>query len=207
MAMTSSRRSTQASATWAGDAPWPHGHRAQGAVAQQPALFHGGVGHDRDGEFRATEEQVVLRTPAGKVVEHWSVSGRTPPRDFQVAAVDLPGHGARSAQPWSLDAATEIIATAVDSLDRGPALIVGHSLGGYASLEFARRCPERLRRLYPPQVVEARTRSAESMCGDVSVFPESAPRLVPVLPLRVRAVSVIPVTDPAIVNRAGESRA
>ncbi|MEU6991673.1 alpha/beta hydrolase [Streptomyces sp. NPDC046465] len=67
--------------------------------------------------------------------------------EFPVTAVDLPGHGERSAQPWSLAAATEIIASAVDSLGRGPALVVGHSLGGYASLEFARRCPERLRGL------------------------------------------------------------
>ncbi|WHM40512.1 alpha/beta hydrolase [Streptomyces sp. BPTC-684] len=67
--------------------------------------------------------------------------------EFPVAAVDLPGHGARSDQPWSLTAATEVIAAAVDSLDRGPAVVVGHSLGGYASLEFARRCPERLRGL------------------------------------------------------------
>ncbi|MFF8292457.1 alpha/beta fold hydrolase [Streptomyces sp. NPDC016309] len=67
--------------------------------------------------------------------------------DFPVAAVDLPGHGARSAEPWSLRAATDVIADAVDALGRGPALVVGHSLGGYASLEFARRCPERLRGL------------------------------------------------------------
>nr|WSX47898.1 alpha/beta hydrolase [Streptomyces sp. NBC_00974] len=67
--------------------------------------------------------------------------------DFRVAAVDLPGHGARSTQPWSLNAATEIIASAVDSLGCGPALVVGHSLGGYASLEFARRYPELLRGL------------------------------------------------------------
>ncbi|MFF9864485.1 alpha/beta fold hydrolase [Streptomyces sp. NPDC013953] len=67
--------------------------------------------------------------------------------DFPVAAVDLPGHGARSEEPWSLAAATEIIAAAVDSLDRGPALVVGHSLGGYAALEFARCRPELLRGL------------------------------------------------------------
>ncbi|MFD7326477.1 alpha/beta fold hydrolase [Streptomyces sp. NPDC059875] len=67
--------------------------------------------------------------------------------DFRVAAIDLPGHGARSAEPWSLSAATEIIASAVRTLDHGPALVVGHSLGGYASLEFARRCPEQLRGL------------------------------------------------------------
>ncbi|MFG2988175.1 alpha/beta fold hydrolase [Streptomyces sp. NPDC048257] len=77
----------------------------------------------------------------------WSPQLAALQEDFRVAAVDLPGHGARSAQPWSLNAATEIIASAVDSLDRGPALVVGHSLGGYASLEFARRCPGRLRGL------------------------------------------------------------
>ncbi|MGW7431998.1 alpha/beta fold hydrolase [Streptomyces sp. NPDC054861] len=77
----------------------------------------------------------------------WSPQLAALAEEFPVAAVDLPGHGARSAQPWSLNAATEIIASAVDSLDRGPALVVGHSLGGYASLEFARRCPEQLRGL------------------------------------------------------------
>ncbi|MGV2918199.1 alpha/beta fold hydrolase [Streptomyces alfalfae] len=77
----------------------------------------------------------------------WSPQLAALREDFPVAAVDLPGHGVRSAQPWSLDAATEIIASAVDGFERGPALVVGHSLGGYASLEFARRCPERLRGL------------------------------------------------------------
>ncbi|MEU8773373.1 alpha/beta hydrolase [Streptomyces sp. NPDC048606] len=77
----------------------------------------------------------------------WSPQLAALQEDFRVAAVDLPGHGARSAQLWSLNAATEIIASAVDSLDHGPALVVGHSLGGYASLEFARRCPEQLRGL------------------------------------------------------------
>ncbi|MFF8830924.1 alpha/beta fold hydrolase [Streptomyces sp. NPDC015131] len=67
--------------------------------------------------------------------------------EFPVAAVDLPGHGARSAEPWSLAAATEVIAGAVDALGAGPALVVGHSLGGYASLEFARRRPEAVRGL------------------------------------------------------------
>ncbi|WP_371094822.1 alpha/beta fold hydrolase [Streptomyces sanglieri] len=77
----------------------------------------------------------------------WSPQLTALQKDFPVAAVDLPGHGPRSAQSWSLNAATEIIASAVDSLGRGPALVVGHSLGGYASLEFARRCPEQLRGL------------------------------------------------------------
>ncbi|MFF4330708.1 alpha/beta fold hydrolase [Streptomyces sp. NPDC001591] len=74
----------------------------------------------------------------------WSMQLAALGDEFPVVAVDLPGHGKRSAQPWSLSTATEIIASAVDSLNRGPALVVGHSLGGYAALEFARRCPEQL---------------------------------------------------------------
>lgn len=74
----------------------------------------------------------------------WSSQLASLREEFPVAAVDLPGHGARSAQAWSLDAATEIIAATVDALGRGPAVVVGHSLGGYASLEFARRRPQQL---------------------------------------------------------------
>jgi pimeloyl-ACP methyl ester carboxylesterase len=77
----------------------------------------------------------------------WSTQLAALRDEFPVAAVDLPGHGERSDQPWSLSSATEIIASAVDSLGRGPALVVGHSLGGYAALEFARHHPERLRGL------------------------------------------------------------
>ncbi|MET8113256.1 alpha/beta fold hydrolase [Streptomyces prasinus] len=77
----------------------------------------------------------------------WSVQLAALRDEFPVVAVDLPGHGERSAQPWSLSSATGIIASAVDSLGRGPALVVGHSLGGYAALEFARCRPERLRGL------------------------------------------------------------
>ncbi|MEV6433262.1 alpha/beta fold hydrolase [Streptomyces anulatus] len=77
----------------------------------------------------------------------WSTQLAALRDEFPVAAVDLPGHGERSDQPWSLSSSTGIIASAVDSLGRGPALVVGHSLGGYAALEFARHHPERLRGL------------------------------------------------------------
>lgn len=77
----------------------------------------------------------------------WSAQLAVLRNEFPVAAVDLPGHGERSDQPWSLSSAAGIIASAVDALGRGPALVVGHSLGGYAALEFARHHPERLRGL------------------------------------------------------------
>ncbi|NES29080.1 alpha/beta fold hydrolase [Micromonospora terminaliae] len=64
--------------------------------------------------------------------------------EFPVAAVDLPGHGRRAAEPWNLDRAADIVAEAIHDLDAGPALVVGHSLGGYVSLHFARRHPDLL---------------------------------------------------------------
>lgn len=64
--------------------------------------------------------------------------------EFPVAAVDLPGHGSRSAEPWDLDRAADVVAEAVRALDAGPAVVVGHSLGGYVSLHVARRHPELL---------------------------------------------------------------
>ncbi|WP_328907784.1 alpha/beta hydrolase [Streptomyces sp. NBC_00234] len=105
----------------------------------------------------------------------WSKQLASLQGEFRVAAVDLPGHGARAAEPWSLDAATETIATAVESLDRGPALVVGHSLGGYASLEFARRSPELLRGL-------VLAGASASTCGPWATPYRWVARLVPHLP-------------------------
>lgn len=105
----------------------------------------------------------------------WSPQLAALQEDFHVAAIDLPGHGARSAQPWSLNAATEVIASAVDSLDRGPALVVGHSLGGYASLEFARRCPKQLRGL-------VLAGASASTCGPWATPYRWAVGLVPRIP-------------------------
>ncbi|MFJ8945069.1 alpha/beta fold hydrolase [Streptomyces sp. NPDC102395] len=102
----------------------------------------------------------------------WSVQLAALRDEFPVVAVDLPGHGKRWTQPWSLTRATEIIASAVDSLDRGPALVVGHSLGGYASLEFARRRPESLRGL-------VLSGASASTCGLWAVPYRWAAQLVP----------------------------
>ncbi|MER7405818.1 alpha/beta hydrolase [Streptomyces sp. NPDC000070] len=52
--------------------------------------------------------------------------------EFPVAAVDLPGHGSRSAEAWSLKSAVEVIADAVESLGGGQALVVGALARGHA---------------------------------------------------------------------------
>ncbi|MFE2974482.1 alpha/beta fold hydrolase [Streptomyces sp. NPDC059258] len=60
----------------------------------------------------------------------WSTQLTGLRQEFPVTAIDLPGPGARSAQPWSLSAATEVIAPGVDSPGRGPALVVGTRSAG-----------------------------------------------------------------------------
>jgi pimeloyl-ACP methyl ester carboxylesterase len=53
-------------------------------------------------------------------------------------ALDLPGHGRRAHERFSLDGAIAAIDDAVDACTEPP-LLVGLSLGGYTSLAYARR--------------------------------------------------------------------
>ncbi|MBW9094741.1 alpha/beta hydrolase [Microbacterium jejuense] len=58
-------------------------------------------------------------------------------RGNPVVAVDLPGHGARMAETFTLDAAFATIDEAVrDAASRGPVLLVGHSMGGLLCIEY-----------------------------------------------------------------------
>lgn len=64
---------------------------------------------------------------------------------FDVIAVDLPGHGALTGQSFTTSGAVKVI---TDALPTGrPAVIVGHSLGGYFAAMVAARYPDRVRGL------------------------------------------------------------
>lgn len=58
-------------------------------------------------------------------------------------AVDLPGHGTRLGEPFTLDEAVATVAQAVDGLG-GRAFVVGLSLGGYVGIRHAARHPEQV---------------------------------------------------------------
>lgn len=58
-------------------------------------------------------------------------------------AVDLPGHGARRGDRFTLEGAVATVARAVDDLG-GRALVAGMSLGGYVSIAHAARHPEQV---------------------------------------------------------------
>ena len=59
------------------------------------------------------------------------------------AAPDLPGHGRRRGEPFTVEAAVEVVADTIDQLG-GRALVVGLSLGGYVGIATAGRYPDRV---------------------------------------------------------------
>ncbi|WP_347353659.1 alpha/beta hydrolase [Intrasporangium sp.] len=62
-----------------------------------------------------------------------------------VGLVDLPGHGARAAEEFTLDRCVEVIDEAVRATPSGaPVVLAGHSLGGYAAMAYAAQRGERL---------------------------------------------------------------
>ncbi len=75
----------------------------------------------------------------------WSLQVRRLSRRYRCVAVDLPGHGARAGEEFTLEAAARSIVEAVTaSVPTGRAVIVGLSLGGYVAIEVAERYPDRV---------------------------------------------------------------
>jgi pimeloyl-ACP methyl ester carboxylesterase len=64
---------------------------------------------------------------------------------YRCIAVDLPGHGERSGEPFSMEAASDAVIAAIEAeAAAGRAVVVGLSLGGYVAIEVAERCPGRV---------------------------------------------------------------
>ena len=64
---------------------------------------------------------------------------------YRCIAVDLPGHGARRGEPFTMAGASDAVVAAIEAeAPAGRAVIVGLSLGGYVAIETAERCPERV---------------------------------------------------------------
>ncbi|GLU48455.1 alpha/beta fold hydrolase [Nocardiopsis ansamitocini] len=70
-------------------------------------------------------------------VEALSAQGRT------VVAPDLPGHGSRRGEAFTLGGAVEVVRDAIDSVG-GHALVAGLSLGGFVSIATAAAYPDRV---------------------------------------------------------------
>ena len=67
---------------------------------------------------------------------------------FRTIAVDLPAHGSRASETFTLDSAIEsLAATILEQTADGRAVVVGLSLGGYVGMALAARRPELVRGL------------------------------------------------------------
>ena len=68
--------------------------------------------------------------------------------EFRTIAIDLPAHGARAGEPFTLDGAADVLAAAIrDHATGGRAVVVGLSLGGYVAMALAAREPALVRGL------------------------------------------------------------
>lgn len=67
--------------------------------------------------------------------------------EFETIAMDLPGHGRRAGEPFTLDRAVEVVIETIDATDDRQAIVVGLSLGGYVAMAAAAVAPDRVRGL------------------------------------------------------------
>lgn len=66
---------------------------------------------------------------------------------YRCITLDLPGHGALADRPFTLAAAADVVAEAVEEAPDGHAVVVGLSLGGYTAMHLASRRPHLIRGL------------------------------------------------------------
>ena len=63
--------------------------------------------------------------------------------EVDLTLVDLPGHGVRAGEAFTLARCVAVIGEAVDAVPSGtPVVLVGHSLGGYAAMAYAAAHPD-----------------------------------------------------------------
>ena len=72
----------------------------------------------------------------------WDAVRRNLDPRFQVIAPDLPGHGTRRSEPFSLEGAVATAIEAARSVAPSPVMLVGDSLGGYTAMAAASSLPQ-----------------------------------------------------------------
>jgi len=104
-------------------------------------------------EARGQGPAVVFTAGFGRTGDTWAAQANALAGDHHVVTWDFRGHG-RSAPPdtpYTRDMALAdldaVVDTAMSGAGGGPALLVGHSLGGYLSLAYTLGHPEKVRGL------------------------------------------------------------
>lgn len=97
----------------------------------------------------ASGPSVVLLHGLGSSSADWPEQQAALQGDYRVIAVDLPGHGASPlpAGPLTVEAMAGAVAALLETLDPGPAHVLGLSLGACVALRLALAAPARVRSL------------------------------------------------------------
>jgi pimeloyl-ACP methyl ester carboxylesterase len=121
----------------------PPGKNGAGATEESSRLADGGhLFTCQEGPGDAT--RILLIHGSGSCTRTWDPVASRLTASHRVIRVDLLGHG-RSDKPDGVDygipAQALRLAAALDQLEVGPAIVVGHSSGGYVSTALAERDP------------------------------------------------------------------
>ena len=67
-------------------------------------------------------------------------------RQYRVVTIDLAGHGASGLgrTDWTMEAFGGDVAAVIEKLDLDRVILIGHSMGGFAIIEAARKMPDRV---------------------------------------------------------------
>jgi len=122
--------------------PEPPPATAGATVAERPAE----LGETTSGPIDAPAIVFLHGTRLSRAV--WTPQRRALDDEFRVIALDLPGHGERAMEPFTLEGAVDTVAAAIrDGAAGGRAVVVGLSLGGYVAMTLAASHPELVRGL------------------------------------------------------------
>ncbi|HEX5147617.1 MAG TPA: alpha/beta fold hydrolase [Candidatus Limnocylindrales bacterium] len=97
---------------------------------------------------RATAPAIVFLHGTRLTRSSWTAQLDALGGEFRAIAVDLPGHGSRAGERFTLDGAVDAVAVAIrEQAAGGRAVVVGLSLGGYVAMALAAREPGSVRGL------------------------------------------------------------
>ncbi len=88
-----------------------------------------------------TGNAIVLLHGFTESMEIWNGFIPVLKEEFRVITIDLPGHGHSELLNGicTMDRMADAVKNVLDNLNAGKVILIGHSMGGYVSLAFARR--------------------------------------------------------------------
>ncbi len=92
-------------------------------------------------------EALVLLHGFIKSMAIWDDFAKVFSKEFKVIRIDLPGHGKTPLieKTHTMDLMAQSVKAVLDNLEIKSCVMVGHSMGGYVTLEFAKKYPEMLK--------------------------------------------------------------